>query len=84
MCHRSDTQLIAIERYTGNLIYTGQPGVDLFENPKDALDSISRGQKSFKSVVYVAFKFHQVNILLENAMGLLDIIVLDALHTLLR
>lgn len=54
MCHREDTQLIAIERYTGKLVYTGQPGIDLFANPRDALESISRGQKFFKSV-----RFHR-------------------------
>ncbi|KAL9658605.1 hypothetical protein ABK040_006142 [Willaertia magna] len=50
LSRRKDTQLITIERYTGQLIYNAQPNIDLFHSTQDALKYISKGKKNIKSV----------------------------------
>lgn len=50
LSRRRDTQIITIERYTGQLLYTGQPNVDLFSTPQDALKFLAKDKKNIKSV----------------------------------
>ncbi|KAG2375030.1 hypothetical protein C9374_010034 [Naegleria lovaniensis] len=50
LSRRRDTQIITIERYTGQLLYTGQPNVDLFSNPQEALKFLAKDKKNIKSV----------------------------------
>lgn len=53
LCDRSDTQVFTIERYTGRLLYTGQPGVDLFHSPRDALIYLTKKKPIIKNITYV-------------------------------
>lgn len=50
LSRRRDTQIITIEKYTGQLLYTGHPGVDLFYSPQDALKFLSKDKKNIKNV----------------------------------
>eukprot|EP00761_Pharyngomonas_kirbyi_P010055 gb/GECH01010073.1/.p1 GENE.gb/GECH01010073.1/~~gb/GECH01010073.1/.p1 ORF type:complete len:1568 (+),score=218.06 gb/GECH01010073.1/:1-4704(+) len=49
--HRNDSMVINIDRHTGTLVYTGQPGIDLFKEPRDALDYISPRRNMIQSIL---------------------------------
>ena len=50
---RNDTQVFTIERYTGKILYTGQPGIDLFNTPRDALTYLTKKRAVIRNLVYV-------------------------------